>query len=145
MSEHTASIHWQQQGPFSHEGFERAHKATISGHELPMSGASTANFADPEQTLAASLASCHMQTFLLLAAKKRLQVSKYEDTAVATIATNEQGKQYVSQVILSPKATFTGDKHPSQDELEKMHEKAHDHCFISNSLISTVIIKPILA
>lgn len=142
MSEHVASIQWQLQGPFSHEGFNRSHNARISGHTLPMSGANTPDYADPEQTLAAALASCHMQTFLLLAAKKRLTVVHYQDTAIATVEQNDTGRMYVSNVLLQPKATFSGEKQPSQDEIEGMHHKAHDHCFVSNSLISQVNIAP---
>lgn len=140
MSEHEAHIQWQRQGDFSHEGFERQHEATISGHTLPMSGANTPNFADPEQTLAAALASCHMQTFLAVAAKKRLTVEHYEDTAIATVEQNDAGRFYVSKVLLQPKAVFSGDKQPNAEEIEKMHHKAHDHCFVSNSLISQVDI-----
>lgn len=143
MSEHSASISWHKQGTFSHEGFERGHEADISGHTIPMSGANTPAFVDPEQMLAASLASCHMQTFLALAAKKRLQVESYADTAIAKVETNGEGKQYVSEVRLTPKAVFIGDKRPNQEEIEKMHHKAHEHCFVSNSLISNTLIEPI--
>ncbi len=142
MSEHTASISWHKQGSFTHEGFERGHEAVLSGHTIPMSGANAPAYADPEQMLAASLASCHMQTFLALAAKKRLQVEHYEDTATAKVETNSDGKLYVSEVRLTPKATFSGDKRPTQEEIEKMHHKAHEHCFISNSLISKTLITP---
>ena len=143
MSEHTASITWQKQGEFSHEHVERSHHAQMSGHSIPMSGANTPAFADPEQMLAASLASCHMQTFLLLAAKKRLQVESYEDTATATVEANGEGKMYVSKVRLKPRAVFMGDKRPSQDDIKNMHHKAHEHCFVSNSLISKTIIEPV--
>ena len=91
MSEHIANISWQKQGAFSHEGFERGHEALISGQTIPMAGANTPNYVDPEQMLAASLASCHMQTFLALAAKKRLQVESYEDTATAKVEKNDDG------------------------------------------------------
>jgi organic hydroperoxide reductase OsmC/OhrA len=143
MSEHIASVSWHKQGTFSHEGFDRSHKAAASGHDIPMAGANTPNFVDPEQMLAASLASCHMQTFLALAAKKRLQVEQYDDTATAKVETNDDGKQYVSEVRLTPKAIFTGEKQPSQEDIEKMHHKAHQHCFVSNSLISKTIIDPV--
>ena len=143
MSEHIARVSWQRQGEFSHEGFERAHEASISGHILPMAGANMEGFADPEQTLAASLSSCHMQTFLVLAAKKRFHVESYEDTAVARLDKNAEGKQYVKEIELSPKAVFSGDKQPTTEEIEKMHHKAHTFCFVNNSLISDVIVNPI--
>ncbi|GAA6135998.1 OsmC family protein [Oceaniserpentilla sp. 4NH20-0058] len=143
MSEHRAQIHWQRQGTFNHEGFERAHEAAISGHILPMAGANTEGYADPEQILAASLSSCHMQTFLLLAAKKRFQVESYEDIAIARLDKNTEGKQYVKEIELSPKVVFSGDKQPTTEEIEKMHHKAHAFCFINNSLISHVMVTPI--
>ena len=143
MSEHTTSIAWHKQGEFSHEHIERSHQAQMSGHSIPMSGANTPAFADPEQMLAASLASCHMQTFLLLAAKKRLLVESYEDTATAKVEANSEGKMYVSEVRLSPKAVFIGDKRPSPEDIENMHHKAHAHCFVSNSLLSKTIIEPV--
>lgn len=142
MSEHIANISWQKQGAFSHEGFERGHEALISGQTIPMAGANTPNYVDPEQMLAASLASCHMQTFLALAAKKRLQVESYEDTATAKVEKNDDGKLYVSEVHLTPKAVFSGEKQPSAEDIEKMHHKAHEHCFISNSLVSKTFVTP---
>lgn len=142
MSEHIANISWQKQGVFSHEGFERGHEALISGQTIPMAGANTPNYVDPEQMLAASLASCHMQTFLALAAKKRLQVESYEDTATAKVEKNDDGKLYVSEVHLTPKAVFSGEKQPSAEDIEKMHHKAHEHCFISNSLVSKTFVTP---
>lgn len=142
MSEHIANISWQKQGAFSHEGFERGHEALISGQTIPMAGANTPNYVDPEQMLAASLASCHMQTFLALAAKKRLQVESYEDTATAKVEKNDDGKLYVSEVYLTPKAVFSGEKQPSAEDIEKMHHKAHEHCFISNSLVSKTFVTP---
>ena len=40
---------------------------------------------NPEQTLAASLSSCHMMTFLALAAKMNWPVINYKDNAIATL------------------------------------------------------------
>lgn len=144
MSKHIAHVQWQRQGNFGHEGFERAHTAHISSHALPMAGANTEGFADPEQVLAASLASCHMQTFLVLASKKRFHVESYADTAIARLHKNADGKQFVSEIELKPKAVFSGDKQPTNEEINKMHHKAHDFCFISNSLMSKVIVNPVL-
>ena len=40
---------------------------------------------NPEQTLAASLSSCHMMTFLALAAKMKWQVLSYKDNVFGII------------------------------------------------------------
>jgi organic hydroperoxide reductase OsmC/OhrA len=143
MSEHRIRIAWQRQGPFSHESFERRHQIAFQPSvTLPAGGAGNDFGADPEQLLAAAMASCHMQTFLALAAKKRLVVEQYEDDANAEIAQREDGMYWVSALHLNPKAIFSGDRQPDQAAVRAMHEKAHQHCFIANSVLSSVDISP---
>ncbi|TNC90853.1 MAG: osmotically inducible protein OsmC, partial [Thalassolituus sp.] len=73
--EHRVAVSWERQGAFSHEGFERRHSLNFQPEvTLSAGGAGNDYGADPEQLLAAAMASCHMQTFLALAAKKRLTV-----------------------------------------------------------------------
>ena len=143
MSEHIIHLNWARQGEFFHEGFERRHDIAFKPDvSIPAGGAGNAFGADPEQMLAASMASCHMQTFLALAAKKRLQVESYEDSASAEIAQRDDGKFWVPVIRLTPKAVFSGDKIPDEEAIRAMHEKAHAHCFIANSTSSDVIVEP---
>lgn len=142
MAEHKAHIQWHSGGEFSHQSYNKEHVAVISGHSLPMASANTADFSDPEQALAASVASCHMLTFLALAAKKRLVVESYEDNPIAISDQLEDGRFWVSKIQLSPKVIFAEGHGPSEEGLNKMHEKAHHHCFIANSLKSEVVICP---
>ncbi len=143
VSEHIVNIRWQQQGEFSHEGFERRHELQFQPTvTLPAGGAGNNFGADPEQMLAAAMASCHMQTFLALAAKKRLVVASYEDTAVAEMGQREDGKFWVPVIRLQPRAVFSGDKQPDAAAIAAMHEKAHQHCFIANSCLSEVVVEP---
>lgn len=142
MSEHIAKINWIKQGEFSHEGFDRSHTAEFAPEcKVSMAGANNGKFADPEQMFAASLASCHMQTFLLLAAKKRLVVESYEDTAIAFLSKNEEGLFFIEKTTLNPKVVFSGDKRVTAETLQAMHDKAHHHCFIANSIRCEVEIK----
>jgi len=143
MSEHIVHVTWEKQGEFSHEGFERRHDIAFKADVKIAAGGAGNDFgADPEQMLAAAMSSCHMQTFLALAAKKRLQVESYSDTASAEIAQREDGKFWVSVIRLTPKAVFSGDKIPDEEAVKAMHEKSHDHCFIANSASSEVIVDP---
>lgn len=143
MSQHSLSIHWQRQGVFSHEGFERQHELTFQPDVRLVAGGANNSFgADPEQMLAASLASCFMQTFLVLASKKRLQVEVYEDQPVAELEQREDGKFWVARIRLTPKVQFSGDNAPSEEAVRAMCEKAHHHCFIGNSIASDVVIEP---
>lgn len=141
MSEHKIHVTWHKQGDFSHLGFERQHQVEASGQAITMAGANTPGHIDPEQALTFSLASCHMLTFLALAAKKRLVVSQYSDEAIGVLGNNSQGRSYVERIILRPSILFEG-KTPDAESLRKMHDKAHEHCFIANSVLSQVVIEP---
>lgn len=136
---HIINVRWQKVGEFNHEFFERRHAIAFQPDvTLPAGGAGNDFGADPEQMLAAAMASCHMQTFLALAAKKRFQVESYTDEAEAILEQREDGKFWVSKVILNPKILFFGEKIPNDEVIRAMHDKAHEHCFIANSLISAV-------
>jgi organic hydroperoxide reductase OsmC/OhrA len=47
----------------------------------------------------------------------------------------------ITKVSLTPKITFSGDKKPSAEELDKMHHAAHDNCFIANSVKTEVTVE----
>ena len=97
---------------------------------------------DPEEAYVASLSSCHMLTFLHLASRAGFVIDRYEDEAVGTMARNERGIPWVSEVALNPKITFSAEKTPSADELKQLHHRAHEHCFIANSVKSHVHVIP---
>ena len=141
--EHKVSVQWHREGEFSHEGFERRHDIAFQAEvSIPVGGAGNEFGADPEQMLAAAMASCHMQTFLALAAKKRLQVESYSDTAEAILAQREDGKFWISELVLRPAVVFAGAKIPDEAAIRAMHDKAHEHCFVANSVVSEVAIEP---
>jgi len=107
---------------------------------LPMSDASAV---DPEEAFVASLASCHMLWFLAIAAKRRFVVDRYVDAAVGVMARNEQGKLAMTRVTLRPAVTFSGEHRPSRNELDQLHHKAHEECYIANSVKTDVVCEPI--
>jgi organic hydroperoxide reductase OsmC/OhrA len=143
MSEHKANIKWSRGGKdFTYKTYSRDHVWSMNGNEIPAS-ATTAylgnpNRVDPEAALVAALSSCHMLTFLALAANKGFVVDSYEDAAVGHLEKNAQGKFAVTRVELHPKIAFGGAKQPAAAELDALHEKAHKECFIANSVITDV-------
>ena len=96
---------------------------------------------NPEQTLAASLSSCHMMTFLALSAKMRWPVKSYKDKALAFLGKNSKGKMCVSKIELNPMIVFEGDFSVSSKEMDKMQDRSHRYCFVANSLSDEVEIK----
>ena len=93
---------------------------------------------NPEQALAASLSSCHMMTFLALAAKMKWPLISYKDNAFATLGKNSKGKMSVVKLELNPKVKFSGEFSVNDNEMKKIQDRAHRYCFIANSLSEEV-------
>ncbi len=99
--------------------------------------------ANPEQSLAAALSSCHMMTFLSLAARAQWPVASYLDHAVAALGKTQAGRMAVTEITLRPRVRFDSGFTVTQAELEKMHIKAHKLCFIANSVSSVIKVEPL--
>ena len=147
MSEHRVNVQWARgKNEFNHESYSRDHTWTFeNGIQVKASAApgfqGNPDRVDPEEALVGALAGCHMLTFLAIAAKKRLTVESYEDDAVGFLEKNAEGKMAVTRAILRPKVTWGGDKTPTPEEVERIHDKAHSACFIANSVLTEVSIE----
>ncbi len=146
MSEHRASIEWKvdAQG-FSPTAYNRSHSITfdggvqVRGTAAPDFGGNPADV-DPEKLLVSAVASCHMLTFLAVAAKKRLQLLSYTDDAVGVLEKDSEGKFSVTKIFLHPKVVFEGDTQPDAAVLADLHARAHRGCFVGNSVKADVIV-----
>jgi organic hydroperoxide reductase OsmC/OhrA len=96
---------------------------------------------DPEEAFVAALSSCHMLFFLFFAAKAGFAVEVYEDEAVGVIGKNDRGKAFVSTVRLSPTIAFAGERRPSEAEIAELHHRAHDECYLANSVLTDVVVE----
>jgi organic hydroperoxide reductase OsmC/OhrA len=150
MSEHTftASLSWKRTTPdFAYDSYDRGHDVVFgSGTSLSMTAAPAfkgdPRKVNPEEQLVAALSSCHMLTFLAIAARKRLIVDAYDDDAAGVLDKNAAGKLAVTRVTLRPRVVFSGDKIPSADDVRALHERSHGECFIANSVLTQVLIEP---
>jgi organic hydroperoxide reductase OsmC/OhrA len=149
MSEHRATIAWRRTSEsFDYEAYNRDHEWTFEGGvRVPASSAPDFKGdparVDPEKALVAALSSCHMLTFLAVCARKRLVVDAYDDEAVGYLEKNAEGKLAVTRVVLRPRVRFGGDGPPPDDELARLHDKAHHACFIANSVRTEVTVEPV--
>jgi organic hydroperoxide reductase OsmC/OhrA len=96
---------------------------------------------DPEEAFVASLSSCHMLWFLAIAAKRGFVVDRYEDKAIGLLERNAERKFVMSVVTLRPKIAFSDAKVPTAEELEQLHHKAHEECYIANSVKTEVRVE----
>ena len=146
MSEHHATIVWQRSSTdYTYETYNRAHEWRIAGNSVRASAAKDfrgdSTRVNPEEAYVASLSSCHMLTFLAIAAKRKVPLDSYHDEAVGYLEKNQQGRLAITRVTLRPKIKWSGEKQPSAEELDKMHHAAHDNCFISNSVKTEVTVE----
>ena len=99
-----------------------------------------ASCVDPEAAYAASLSSCHALTFLAIASMQKLVLDSYTDQAVAFLEKDpETGKPVVSRVELHPVTVFGDGVEVSREKLEELHHKAHEECFIANSVKTEIV------
>ena len=151
--EYKALIAWKRGADeaFTDLKFSRAHQwsfdggITVPGSASPLSVRlpySRAEAVDPEEALVAALSSCHMLTFLYLAAKQGLVVDSYEDDAVGVMTKNARGKLFVSKVALRPRIAFAAARQPDAAQLAELHHHAHEECYIANSVLTEVVVEP---
>ena len=86
-----------------------------------------------------------MLWFLSLAARERFVVDRYADAAVGVMARNTEGKWAMTRVTLRPEVMFSGERLPSRDETLRLHEAAHDACYIANSVKTEVLCEPVFS
>ena len=69
-----------------------------------------------------------------LAAKTKWPLFSYDDQAIAHLGKNSKGQMTVSRIDLNPKVSFDSGFEISEEEMVKMHDRAHRYCFIANTL-----------
>ncbi len=154
MTKIVATVEWSRGGAtFTDNRYSRGHSwafdggvrvpASSSPHVVPLP-LSVAAAIDPEEAFVASLSSCHMLSFLYVAAKRGFVVDGYRDEAVGVMGKNAQGRTWVTDVTLRPDIAFGGGKQPSRDDLDAMHHEAHEVCFIANSVRTEVRVEPVV-
>ena len=149
MSEHKVYLSWKNEGEdFSYKTYDRSHLWKFEGGTVIKASAAPdymgrSELVNPEEAFAASLASCHMLTFLAIASMKKYTVATYEDNAVAILGKNEKQRMAVTTVYLRPNISFNGDNIPDKTIVDEMHHRAHQECFISNSVLTEIVIEPV--
>jgi len=134
MSIHRARVIWDAGGDDV-----RAHTIELAGQRLAASSAAEfggdPDRADPEEMFVASLSSCHMLWFLALARAEGVGVTSYEDAPEGTM----DGTRF-THVVLRPRVAF--DRELDEGQIEALHHRAHERCFIANSVGCLVEVAP---
>lgn len=149
--EYHASVHWERGAAvFTDNRYSRGHTWGFdAGLTVPASSSphvvrvpySVEAAVDPEEALVAAIASCHMLWFLSLAAGAGYCVDDYRDAAVGVMGKNAAGKIALLSVKLRPQIAFSGAKRPSAAQIDQLHHRAHEECFIANSVTTAITVE----
>jgi organic hydroperoxide reductase OsmC/OhrA len=131
---HRAHVVWEG----GEKGDLRAHTIRLADQSVAVSSAEALGSdpakADPEEMFVASLSSCHMLWFLGLARAERIRVTSYEDEAEG-----EMDGHCFTRVVLRPRVSFEAEV--DEEMLDSLHHRAHERCFIANSVTCPVEVE----
>jgi organic hydroperoxide reductase OsmC/OhrA len=138
--------HWTGSTGLGWEHYDRTHVATAPGIEQEVrvtTGESKGDptILNPELLLLMAASSCQMLWFLHLAAKARIDVVEYDDSATALMPTDEHPVR-ITEITLRPRIVVSGEA--SEERVHKLAHTAHEHCFVANSLTAQMTLQPIV-
>jgi organic hydroperoxide reductase OsmC/OhrA len=126
------------QGPtLKYETYSREYRVEIDGKQDLTGSADPAFRGDPalinpEDMLLAALSSCHMLSYLALCARMRIAVTAYTDQASGIMSETAPHRMGFTEVMLRPRVTVAAGTDLAK--ANALHEKAHELCFIANSV-----------
>lgn len=149
---HTLKIQWQRNADeaFTDNAYHRAHRwhfdggATVKASSSPhivKPPYSDETAVDPEEAFVAAVSSCHMLFFLSFAAGQDIVVDNYCDEPMGTMQRSVDGGHCIAEIILRPTVDYADVSQPTTDVVRALHDRAHRHCFIAQSVKSVIRIE----
>ena len=151
MHRYAATIDWERgEQQFTDDAYSRGHTwAFDGGLVIPASASpdivplphSVAENVDPEEAFVASLSSCHMLFFLAIAAARDIVVDRYKDAAIGHMGKDDRGRTAMTKIVLRPECIYSGEKTPTRKQIERIHHRAHNLCYIANSVRCEIVVE----
>ena len=132
-------------GTIGYRDYERSHvisaagKPAIPGSSDPAFNGDPARW-NPEELLVASLSQCHMLSFLHRCSAAGVVVTGYRDRPIGTMTETADGGGYFTEVVLRPEVSFA--EPDDAGRADALHHRAHELCFIANSVNFRVRCEP---
>lgn len=135
-------------GSSTYRGYDRAHTVTAEGPPELLGSADRTFHGDrdrwnPEQLLLASLAQCHMLSYLHVCVEVGVVVTAYVDHPTGAMKTEADGSGRFTGVVLRPEVTVAQDSMVAA--AIEAHGRANKLCFIANSVSFPVHHEPVVA
>jgi organic hydroperoxide reductase OsmC/OhrA len=141
MTTHTyaTTVQWVGSTGLGYRAYPRAHTATAAGTTVTLSASAAfrgdAEHPNPEELLVAAASSCQLLSFLAVAARRRVDVLRYDDRAEGYMDDSERPVR-VARIVLRPVITVAAG--PARGEVLELARLAHDECFVAHSLSGSV-------
>jgi len=143
--EYQATVSWTGSTGAGYEQYSRQHSVTSKPAQAALTLSADPAFRGdptlltPEQLIVLAAASCQLLSFLAVAARARIDVVGYEDSATAEMPENNK-PMWITKIVLRPNITVRGDA--NAERLLHLTEVAHRECFIANSLKTEILVEP---
>lgn len=125
--------------------YDRSHTVRIQGKpelflttDNPAVGDKTK--LNPEDLLVSAISSCHMLSYLYLCSMDGIVVTAYTDHATGVMIEHASGGGNFKEVVLNPLVVVTNEN--MVEKAIELHHKAHDICYIANSVNFEVKCNP---
>ncbi len=142
-----SQLSWRGSTGEGYESYDRNHRVAVppADGELVLSSdpafGGNPELPNPEQLLVASASSCQLLSFLAFAARSRIDVLAYDDDAEAIMPEDRQPMR-ITRISLRPRILITAGADP--ERVARLVERAHDHCFIANTLNTEIVVDPVI-
>ena len=143
MTTHTyaSALHWSGQTR-RYDSYSREHALTMSETTIAASADSAfrgdGTLPNPEQLVVAAASSCQLLSFLAVAALAGVEVLEYHDDAEGVMPDDTRPLRLTS-IVLRPRIVVRG---ATIERVERLLHKAHQQCYIANSLTTDVTLDP---
>ena len=135
------------EGTRSYRGYSRNHeieaqrKPTIPASSDPAFRGDPERW-NPEDLFVASVSACHKLWYLHLCAEAGVIVRSYVDDAGGWMDEEDSGAGQFTRIVLRPRVEIgSGDAETAR----RLHQKAHEMCFIARSIRADVTCEPIIS
>ncbi len=142
---YAAALSWQGSTRDGYRAYSRTHTASAPPAEAALSLSADpayrgdASHFNPEQLLLMSASSCQLLSFLAEAALRKIDVVAYDDSAEAFME-DADGPMRITRIVLRPVIRVAA--RTDVDEVLGLVHRAHEACFIANSLTTAIEIEP---
>ena len=143
-----SQLSWEGSTGVGYDHYERAHRVVMPPADGDLKLSSDPSFRgdaalpNPEVLLLAAASSCQLLSFLAIAARSRIDVLSYSDEAEAVMPEDDPPRR-ITRIVLRPRIVVA--EGSPIDRVERLVHKAHDECYIANTLDAEMELEPEIA